>query len=313
MRQRSSSTPHVSRPRARALTAAAMGLTLLLGASSTAAFAQTPALASAPTARSEAPPIPASIQTDASSVESLTSDAKAALAAAATVAADATALNGEVAASGLTVDAPTTVSVSAVEAATADLDGLDLLPIVLLPSLTSAVTDAVADTQAKIDRLRERLAAAVAAEEARRAAEEAAAKAAAEEAARVAAEEAARAAAAAAPAVSGPVASTGDNSPGAAQAAARDIMASQYGWGDGEFSCLVALWNKESGWNYAAYNSSSGAGGIPQALPASKMSSAGGDWASNAVTQVRWGLGYIAGRYGSPCNAWSHSQSTGWY
>ena len=90
-------------------------------------------------------------------------------------------------------------------------------------------------------------------------------------------------------------------------------MASQYGWGDGEFSCLVSLWNKESGWNYAAYNSSSGAGGIPQALPASKMSSAGGDWASNAVTQVRWGLGYIAGRYGSPCNAWGHSQSVGWY
>lgn len=290
-----------------------MGVTLLLGASSTAAFADTPAPASASTLGGEAPPLPASIQTEASSVQSLTSDAEAALAAAATVVADADALNEEVAASGLTVEAPKVVSVSAVDVATADLEGLDLLPVVLLPSLTSAVTDAVADAQADIDALRERLAAAVAAEEARRAAEEAAAKAAAEEAARVAAEEARRAAAAAAPAVSGPVASTGDNSPGAAQAAARDIMASQYGWGDGEFSCLVSLWNKESGWNYAAYNGSSGATGIPQALPGSKMASAGGDWATNAVTQVRWGLGYIAGRYGSPCNAWGHSQSVGWY
>lgn len=289
-----------------------MGVTLLLGASSTAAFADTPAPASASRLGGEAPPLPASIQTEASSVQSLTSDAEAALAAAATVVADADALNEEVAASGLTVEAPTVVSVSAVDVATADLEGLDLLPVVLLPSLTSAVTDAVADAQADIDALRERLAAAVAAEEARRAAEEAA-KAAAEEAARVAAEEARRAAAAAAPAVSGPVASTGDNSPGAAQAAARDIMASQYGWGDGEFSCLVSLWNKESGWNYAAYNGSSGATGIPQALPGSKMASAGGDWATNAVTQVRWGLGYIAGRYGSPCNAWGHSQSVGWY
>ena len=301
-----------SHPRARAVAAAALGLTLLLGAPSTAAFAQTTAPGSAPRADS-APPLPASIQPVSATVQSLTTDAEAALAAAASVIADAAALNSEVAASGLTVDGPTTVSVSAVDAAVADLDDLDLLPIVLLPSLTAAVTDVVAEAEKDVDGLRERLAAAVAAEEARRAAEEAAAKAAAEEAARVAAEEARRAAAAAAPAVSGPVASTGDNSPGAAQAAARDIMASQYGWGDGEFSCLVSLWNKESGWNYAAYNSSSGATGIPQALPGSKMASAGGDWATNAVTQVRWGLGYIAGRYGSPCNAWGHSQSVGWY
>ena len=288
-----------------------MGLTLLLGASSTAAFAQSPAAASAPTARGEAPPLPAAIQTQGSTLQSLVSDAEAALAAAATVVADADSLNAEVAASGLAVEAPTVVSVSAVDAATADLDGLDLLPVVLLPSLTSAATDAVADAQASIDALRERLAAAVAAEEARRAAEEAAAKAAAEEAARLAAEEARRAAAA--PAVSGPVASTGDNSPGAAQAAARDIMASQYGWGDGEFSCLVALWNKESGWNYQAYNASSGAFGIPQALPGSKMASAGADWQTNAATQISWGLGYIGGRYGSPCGAWDHSQAVGWY
>ncbi len=90
-------------------------------------------------------------------------------------------------------------------------------------------------------------------------------------------------------------------------------MFPNYGWGDDQFGCLVALWNKESGWNYQAYNRSSGAYGIPQALPGSKMGSAGADWQSNAATQVAWGLGYISGRYGSPCGAWSHSQSTGWY
>lgn len=253
------------------------------------------------------------IQTQAATVESLSADAEAAIVAARAAQTDADSLNAEVAASGLTIDGATTVSTVAVAAAAADLDGFELLPIVLLPSLTSAVTDAVSHARADIDDLSERLAAAVAAEEARRAAEEAAAKAAAEEAARVAAEEAARAAAAASVAAASPVASTGDNSPGAAQAAARDIMASQHGWGDGEFSCLVSLWNKESGWNYAAYNRSSGATGIPQALPGSKMASAGSDWASNAVTQVRWGLGYIAGRYGSPCSAWDHSQNVGWY
>jgi hypothetical protein len=90
-------------------------------------------------------------------------------------------------------------------------------------------------------------------------------------------------------------------------------MIGGYGWGDDQFSCLVSLWNKESGWNYQAYNRSSGAYGIPQALPGSKMGSAGADWQTNPATQIAWGLGYIAGRYGSPCGAWSHSQSTGWY
>ena len=91
------------------------------------------------------------------------------------------------------------------------------------------------------------------------------------------------------------------------------MMFPDYGWGDDQFGCLVALWNKESGWNYQAYNSSSGAFGIPQALPGSKMGTAGADWQTNAATQVAWGLGYIAGRYGSPCGAWSHSESYGWY
>jgi hypothetical protein len=100
--------------------------------------------------------------------------------------------------------------------------------------------------------------------------------------------------------------------PGSAQAIAHDMVLAR-GWGEGEFSCLVSLWNKESGWNVYAQNPSSGAYGIPQALPGNKMASAGGDWSTNPATQISWGLGYISGRYGTPCGAWGHSQSVGWY
>ena len=79
------------------------------------------------------------------------------------------------------------------------------------------------------------------------------------------------------------------------------------------FDCLVALWSKESGWRVNAYNASSGAYGIPQALPGSKMATAGADWETNAATQIEWGLGYVQGRYGTPCGAWAHSQDVGWY
>lgn len=85
------------------------------------------------------------------------------------------------------------------------------------------------------------------------------------------------------------------------------------GWSEGQFTCLVKLWNRESGWNAAARNSSSGAYGIPQALPGGKMASAGADWRTNAATQIEWGLGYIAGRYGDPCGAWQHSERVNWY
>lgn len=85
------------------------------------------------------------------------------------------------------------------------------------------------------------------------------------------------------------------------------------GWGQEEFNCLVPLWSRESGWRVNAGNPISGAYGIPQALPGSKMASAGDDWRTNPMTQVRWGLGYIAGRYGTPCNAWGVWQSKGWY
>jgi hypothetical protein len=85
------------------------------------------------------------------------------------------------------------------------------------------------------------------------------------------------------------------------------------GFGLDQFPCLDRLWKKESGWNYKALNSSSGAYGIPQALPGDKMASAGSDWKTNPATQIEWGLGYIKGRYGTPCKAWSHSQNVGWY
>jgi len=100
--------------------------------------------------------------------------------------------------------------------------------------------------------------------------------------------------------------------PGSAQAYAYGAVAAR-GWGQDQYNCLVSLWNKESGWRVNAANSSSGAYGIPQALPGSKMASAGADWQTNAGTQIEWGLGYISGRYGTPCGAWGHSVDVGWY
>jgi hypothetical protein len=89
-------------------------------------------------------------------------------------------------------------------------------------------------------------------------------------------------------------------------------MLGSYGWASNQFGCLDSLWNQESGWNVYASNPS-GAYGIPQALPGDKMASAGPDWQTNAATQIRWGLGYIKGLYGSPCGAWSHEEANGWY
>ncbi|MGM7424273.1 ubiquitin-like domain-containing protein [Cellulosimicrobium sp. CpK407] len=100
--------------------------------------------------------------------------------------------------------------------------------------------------------------------------------------------------------------------PGSARAIGRSLAA-QRGWGDDEFTCLDKLWTKESNWRVDADNPSSSAYGIPQALPGSKMSSAGADWRTNPATQITWGLGYIEGRYGTPCAAWSHSVAKGWY
>lgn len=96
------------------------------------------------------------------------------------------------------------------------------------------------------------------------------------------------------------------------QAYARE-KCSAYGWTQKDFNCLVKLWNRESGWNPNCVNSSSGAYGIPQALPASKMASAGSDYRTNYKTQISWGLSYISSRYGNPSSAWSYFQSNGWY
>ncbi|MCI4064272.1 lytic transglycosylase domain-containing protein [Micromonospora sp. R77] len=87
----------------------------------------------------------------------------------------------------------------------------------------------------------------------------------------------------------------------------------QEGFGIDQFPCLDKLWTRESGWNHKAYNSGSGAYGIPQALPGSKMGTVADDWKTNPATQIKWGLGYIEGRYDNPCGAWAHSESSGWY
>jgi hypothetical protein len=99
---------------------------------------------------------------------------------------------------------------------------------------------------------------------------------------------------------------------GSAQQVAEQML-SGFAWSSSQFSCLDPLWAQESGWSVTAENPSSGAYGIPQALPGSKMASAGADWESDAATQIRWGLTYIQSLYGSPCGAWDHEEADGWY
>jgi uncharacterized membrane protein len=101
--------------------------------------------------------------------------------------------------------------------------------------------------------------------------------------------------------------------PGTAQSIAYNMMAS-FGFAPATyFGCLLDLWNRESGWVYDAENPASGAYGIPQALPGSKMASAGADWQTNPATQIKWGLGYIKEIYGNPCNAWAFEEANGYY
>jgi hypothetical protein len=98
-----------------------------------------------------------------------------------------------------------------------------------------------------------------------------------------------------------------------AKAVARQIIAQKYRWSDRQFTCLDNLWTKESHWNYKARNKTSGAHGIPQALPATKMEIVGTDWRTNPVTQLTWGLKYIEERYEYPCKAWNKSKRSNWY
>ncbi|WP_240666001.1 hypothetical protein [Agromyces sp. LHK192] len=192
------------------------------------------------------------------------------------------------------------VDAAALTATVANLDDYEFLSPSRVFALAKQANEATATVQGQV------------AEFDRVAAEQAAAAAAAK-----AAEEAAAAAAAeAAESSSGTSTSsrpTGPANPSGAQAIARDLMLAQYGWGEDQFGCLVSLWNHESGWNVYASNGSSGAYGIPQALPGSKMASAGADWQTNPATQITWGLGYVAGRYGTPCGAWDSFNAKGWY
>jgi hypothetical protein len=91
------------------------------------------------------------------------------------------------------------------------------------------------------------------------------------------------------------------------QAMAKQIV------GGGQFQCFSNIVSRESGWNYQATNASTGAYGLVQALPGSKMSSAGSDWKTNPKTQIKWGLNYMNSRYHSPCQAWDYWQANGWY
>jgi hypothetical protein len=98
-----------------------------------------------------------------------------------------------------------------------------------------------------------------------------------------------------------------------AKEVAKEIIAAKYTWSEKQFPCLDQLWTKESNWNYKARNRVSGAHGIPQALPATKMEVVGTDWRTNPVTQITWGLKYIKVRYNTPCAAWSKFKRSNWY
>ncbi|WP_205791334.1 phospholipase [Microbacterium sulfonylureivorans] len=231
----------------------------------------------------------------AETLHDITTEARAALGDARSTLADAGAVEADIAAAGLDLGTEST-SVDTVPLldATAQLSSLDVLPLLLLPGAAEEAATQTDIVDARVADLRERLDVALE----KKAAEEAAAKAKRE--AEAAAAAAAKAAAEA-------------NTVDGAKATARRLASANYGWGADQFSCLESLWTKESGWNYQAYNAGSGATGIPQSLPGSKMASAGADWQTNATTQITWGLQYIASAYGSPCSAWGHSQATDWY
>ncbi|MBB2976174.1 chemotaxis protein histidine kinase CheA [Microbacterium endophyticum] len=278
----------------------------------TGIFTASPALAST---SDSAPAVTPTTSRTSDTLEDMTTKAESALVAARSAVAESVAATVDANESGLDLgNEPTAIETADLLDTIDEMSNLEIVPALLLPDDTA---DAIAETKrvrAETAKLTDRVEAA----EAERAAKEAAEKAAAEKAAaeKAAAEAAAAEAAAeaqkaqeAAPAT----APAAPANPSGAQATAQQLAASNYGWGDDQFACLVSLWNKESGWNAQASNGSSGAYGIPQALPGSKMASAGADWATNATTQIVWGLQYIAGSYGTPCGAWSHSQSTGWY
>ncbi len=308
--------------------------TVLTGGASAALAAGT----TASTYAVGAAPSPSRVASVADPLADISADAESSLASARAAIAFATETEKSVTESGLEIEGSTSIDTADLADAAEKLSDYELTPLMLLPeqvSDTQAATDAVNIATGELTGRLEHAkavkavadaaaAAAKAAAEAAAAAKAAAEKAAAEKAAaeKAAAEKAAAEKAAASSSSSSsssssrsasPVPSVNVNvDPGSAQGIARSMLAGR-GWGDDQFACLVSLWNKESGWNVTAYNRSSGAYGIPQALPGNKMASAGADWQTNPATQIAWGLGYIGGRYGTPCGAWGHSQSVGWY
>lgn len=101
--------------------------------------------------------------------------------------------------------------------------------------------------------------------------------------------------------------------PMGARLVARALIAQKYKWNARQFTCLNSLWTKESNWRYRAQNKRTGAYGIPQAYPGSRMALIAKDWRTNPVTQMQWGLRYIDGRYGTPCAAWAKFKRSNWY
>ncbi|MFJ5957596.1 hypothetical protein ACIQC5_16760 [Paenarthrobacter sp. NPDC092416] len=183
----------------------------------------------------------------------------------------------------------------------------------------NAAAEAAAQAEAAQQAAAEKATAAKAAAEKAAADQAAAAKAAAEKAAadqaaaeKAAAEQAAAAKAAEAAAAAAAAAPKAVDDPAAAKAYAASILAN-YGWGSGEMTALNTLWEKESNWKTTALNTSSGAYGIVQSLPASKMATAGADWETNYQTQIKWGLNYIKERYGSPSAALAFHLANNWY
>ena len=294
----------------------AAGATVTASASQAAASGASPAFVLASSTTSPGPLAKAVRTAQTGAVEELVEAREVAAAADATMVAAET-LATDIQVSGLDIGTATiTVDTSALEAAAERLENADVLPAPLIPDLTEDVAELAAAVENTVAGLRGSLdaAKAVKAEQDAATQREAEAAAAAEADAAAAAESADSPAASDSSSVGSPspVYAGAGTSAGDAQAIARGMIGG-YGWGDDQFGCLVALWDRESGWNSQAHNTSSGAYGIPQALPGSKMASAGADWQTNAATQISWGLGYISGRYGSPCGAWSHSESVGWY
>ena len=283
-------SPRLVSPRGVAGTAVA----LLVAVGVTIAF---PALAAAAPTAAQAIASAAAPEAGAQTLSRIRTDAQGTLSAARAALTEASEVGADIAASGLDLGGDTSIATTTLESAAERLEEFDLVPALLVPGLATEAATAADEVSARVADLRGRLEAA----EAQWAAEQAAAASAAE------AQRQAEAAAAAAAALAAA------NTPEGARATARHLAASQYGWGEGQFSCLESLWTKESGWDYQAYNAGSGATGIPQSLPGNKMASAGADWQTSAATQIAWGLGYIAGSYGTPCAAWGHSQATDWY